>query len=147
MVVRLFLSKLGYFKLKKKMLKFFLNQKICLLSKSFFFFQFWSLSNAFYFRKIWEMFFCFKKFFFKCFFFQFKIFSYLQNEFCDNKICRQGTLGSQLKIFNRLCHKTQHLLIFDDFGQKTKKSCFSKNLSSKSDVTTSNDHRFMNFLR
>ncbi len=62
-----------------------------------------------------------KTFFFTCFFFQFKIFFYFQNEFFDNKICRQGTLGSQLKICSRICHKTQHLLIFDDFGQKSKK--------------------------
>ena len=119
MVVRLFLSKLGYFELKKKkkMLKFFLNQKKCLFNKHFFF-SFSRIFQETIFLVLFFVFFGLKS----SFFFQFKIFFYLQNEFCGNKICRQGTLGSQLKICNRICHKTQHLLIFDDFGQKSKKN-------------------------
>ena len=104
------------------MLKFFFKPKSIASSISIFFSHFLAyFRRRFFFAAF--FFFWFKiSFFFTCFFFQFKIFFYLQNEFCDNKICRQGTLGSQLKICSRICHKTQHLLIFDDFGQKSKKN-------------------------
>ena len=122
MVVRLFLSKLGYFEFekKKKMLKFFLNQKKCLFNKHFFFHFL-----AYFRRRFFCAFFCFfwfkKLFFFKCFFFQIQnILFYFKNEFYDHKIRRQGTLGSQRKICCRICHKNQHLLIYDDFGKKKK---------------------------
>ena len=46
-----------------------------------------------------------------------KIFLFPQKESYHHKIHRQCTLGSKLKICWRICHKNQHLLIFDDFGK------------------------------
>ena len=59
----------------------------------------------------------FLSFFFFFFFFKFKILLFRQNKSYDQKIQRQCTLGSYLKICRRNCHKNQHLLFFDDFGK------------------------------
>ena len=57
----------------------------------------------------------FKNFFLVFFFVEFKISSFLQKELYNHKSHRQGTLGSQLQICRRSCHKNQYLLIFDNF--------------------------------
>ena len=51
------------------------------------------------------------------FFFKFKISQFAQKESYNHKIDRQGTLGFKLQKSHRICRKTQHLLIFDDFGK------------------------------
>jgi hypothetical protein len=49
--------------------------------------------------------------------FIFKISTFPQNEPYGHKIHRQDTLGSQIKMCGRICHKNQHLLTFDNFGK------------------------------
>ena len=132
------------------MLKFFLNQKKYLFNKHIFSSFSRIFQETIFFCAFWCFFLCFwfkKFFFFKCFFFKFKIFFFTQKQSYNHKIRRQGTLGSQRKICCRICHKNQHLLIYDDFGKKKKratKCCFFTNLSSKSAKIASNAHRFAN---
>ena len=107
------------------MLKFFLNQKKYLFNKHIFFSFSRIFQETIFFFAFLCFFLCFwfkKFFFFKCFFFKFKIFFFTQKQSYNHKIRRQGTLGSQRKIWCRICHKNQHLFIYDDFGIKKKKS-------------------------